>query len=180
MLTTLERAKTMLGVSLEDTGQDEQLLMLLGVASAAIEARCRRTFGRQVHVQEVDRTSGQYLFLRNYPVHSVTEVLEDEKEIKGFKVVKEKGMLSRSVWPCGLTVEYEAGYTLPGDETQDRPANLPKELEYACILFVQYAQRNPGVKSERVGDISVTYGDDGADIPAPIMALINPYVSRCL
>lgn len=173
MLTTVSRAKDMLGII--DDSQDTQIEALIGVGTDAIEAYCRRQFGRRVHTETIERTAGQYLQLRNYPIIEVTNVNRNGGQLKGWSEAVEKGMLIREDWPPDVTVEYEAGYVLPGDATEEVPANLPRSLEYACILFVQYAMREPGATSVRIGDLSVSYAQDGADMPGPVRSLLAPY-----
>lgn len=175
MLTTLERAKDMLGI--QDDYDDTQIEALIGVGTDAIEAYCRRTFGRAVHEEVIEHTSGRYLQVRNYPILEVTNVARNGGQLKSWTVAKEKGMLIRSDWPNDVTVDYVAGYILPKDETEETPANLPRSLEYACVLFVQHAMREAGATSVRIGDLSVTYGADGADLPGPVRSLLGPYRS---
>lgn len=93
-----------------------------------------------------------------------------------FVIEPENGMLFRRTgWPCGarlVEVEYLAGYILPSDEAGAPPATLPENIELACIMFAQILLRSPGVKSERVGDISVTY-DESKGLPDVVKALIQ-------
>ncbi|MEY9097091.1 hypothetical protein ABH899_005786, partial [Paenibacillus sp. RC84] len=93
-----------------------------------------------------------------------------------FTIESENGMLfRRSGWPCGtrtVEVEYLAGYILPSDEPGAEKATLPENYELACILYAQMLMRSPGVTSERVGDISVTY-ESGEGMPQTIKDLIR-------
>lgn len=175
MLTTVSRAKDMLGIT--DDSQDAQIEALIGVGTDAIEAYCRREFGRNIHTETPDQPAGRYLQLRNYPVIDVTNVNRNGGQLKGWSTAKEKGLLVREDWPPDVTVEYEAGYILPGDATPEVPADLPRSLEYACILFIQYALREPGATSVRIGDLSVSYAQDGADMPGPVRSLLGPFRS---
>lgn len=175
MLTTVKRAKTLMHIPADDTSQDAEIEMFIGIASDAIEARCRRIFKRQIHEQDIHRVSGCHLLCDNYPVYSAT-ITKGNEILTGYRLQKDRGILSWADWPCDFNVSYEAGYILPSDDPEAPEPTLPRQLEYACVLFIQFAQRRPGIKSERVGDISVTYGDDDSDLPAPIMALIAPFV----
>ncbi|MNX97688.1 hypothetical protein D3C86_1300640 [compost metagenome] len=85
-------------------------------------------------------------------------------------------LFRRSGWPCGariIEVEYSAGYILPSDQEGAAASTLPENYSLACILYAQMLMRTPGVQSERVGDISVAYKDDGGDLPAAVKSLIS-------
>ncbi|QCT03295.1 hypothetical protein E6C60_2583 [Paenibacillus algicola] len=177
MLATLNKAKAFMGVSEEDDSQDLTILSALAAASAAIERECNRSFEHKLYRQTLDGSGTQFLRLRNYPVESVSLLKVDGKEedADSFTIEPENGMLfRRSGWPQGarlVEVEYLAGYTLPSDETGAEPATLPENIQLACIMLAQILLRSPGVKSERVGDISVTY--DEAGLPAVVKSLLR-------
>ncbi|AIQ63310.1 hypothetical protein PSTEL_09650 [Paenibacillus stellifer] len=172
MLTTVERARTMLRA---DPSEDEFLGILIPAASAAIETFCNRSFGRAEFTEWVDVQQGGAL-LRNYPIEAVTSI-DGDTAVEGYTIAKDRGMISKPGWFCERPVQvvYTAGYILPSDATGDEAATLPADIEYACVLMVQQIQREPGITSERVGDISVTYGQADGTIPAAVRALVGPY-----
>ncbi|MGG6311570.1 hypothetical protein [Paenibacillus macerans] len=181
MLTTPEKAKSMTG----GTIPDEQLLPLLVAASAAIEERCRRIFKQQTYTETINTLKGPYQHVRQYPVRAVLVVHDrNGNYIPGTVEIVEDSpgiLFNRQGWPQGeraVTVSYEAGYILPEDEKEEMKANLPETLQYACILMAQHLLRNPGVLSERVGDISVTYEalNPSLPLPAAVEALIAPHI----
>ncbi|WP_342410612.1 phage gp6-like head-tail connector protein [Paenibacillus sp. FSL R10-2778] len=178
MLTTLDKART-LGIDPSGEIPDNELAALLTIASVAIEEVCRRNFKLQSYSERVSGMRGSYLRLPNYPVH---EVRIYEMANRPFEDVErlEHGILFRHCgWPGGergLTVNYTAGYVLPNDATEENPATLPETLEYACVLLAKHLQREHGVSSERVGDISVTYSAAEADMPMAVKSLINPHI----
>ncbi|KMZ43980.1 MULTISPECIES: hypothetical protein [Bacillales] len=180
MLTTLTRLKGVMQLPPEDTSMDETLLLLAAAASQAIENHCKRSFRKKVYTETLSGHDSLYLNLRNYPIHHIEEVraetvLADYKEIGDGRLYRANG------WPIGehnITVTYSGGYVLPSEATEAEPRTLPESIELACLLYMQMIGRNPGVKSERVGDISVTYGDDSQALPAPVAALLTPYVGR--
>ncbi|MNL54722.1 hypothetical protein D3C87_1780750 [compost metagenome] len=90
----------------------------------------------------------------------------------------EEGILYRlDGWPEGdraIMISYTAGYVLPNDATTDEPATLPETLEFACIMLAKHLLREPGVTSERVGDISVTYAAE--EMPVAVQSLIAPHI----
>lgn len=184
MLTTLDRLKKSMGIPLDDTSMDEQLILQLITASQAIENRCMRSFkkGSYTDIASGDPKS-KYINLVNSPLHLVQAVNTEDGPVTGFIILADGRLFRKNGWPCGehnITVTYEAGYTLPEDATPESPKTLPAPLELACILYAQTMMRAPGVTSERVGDISVSYAsnDDVNNMPAAVFALIQPYIGR--
>ncbi|MDR9857867.1 hypothetical protein RJP21_30190 [Paenibacillus sp. VCA1] len=179
MLATLKTAKRFMGIPEDDHSQDADILLALKAASIAIEREADRSFEKRTYQQTLDGPGTQFLRLRNYPVHSVSKLRVEGKEqsADSFVIESENGMLfKRSEWPCGpriIEVEYLAGYVLPNDEEGAEPATLPENITLACIMYAQMLMRTPGISSERVGDISVSYKDDGVEMPAVIKALIR-------
>ncbi|WP_234399635.1 hypothetical protein [Paenibacillus popilliae] len=175
-----------MGISEEDVSQDIELLAVLKAASTAIEQRTKRSYEYKLYQQTLNGSGTQFLQLRNYPIHSVPllKVEGIEQGIESFTIESENGMLfKRSGWPRGsrnIEVEYTAGYILPSDETGAEPATLPEDIQLACILYAWIMLRDPVVRSERVGNINVTYADFDADgrLPGPVAALVAPYVGR--
>lgn len=178
MLTTLAKAR-LLGVDPADDLSDTELTALLAVASAAIEEKCRRKFKLQEYTGRVNGMRGQYLYLPNYPVHSISVYESPERPYEDVETLDNGVFFRRYGWPGGergLSVIYTAGYVLPMDATDDNPSTLPETLEYACVLMAKHLQREHGVTSERVGDISVTYAANEADMPMAVKSLIAPHV----
>ncbi|QOS97556.1 phage gp6-like head-tail connector protein [Brevibacterium sp. JNUCC-42] len=180
MLTTLSKAKRLMGVPSENESRDVEILAFLTATSTAIENYCRRSFGLQEYKnQKFDGVRGNYLLVKNFPVHSVSSVQINKTEIKDYEIIDDKGMLFRTTgWQAKereISVSYMAGYVLPADATEENPCTLPEPLELACILYCQTLMRTPGVSAERVGDISVSYTSEGENIPFAVKSLINPY-----
>ncbi|MHA6481067.1 head-tail connector protein [Paenibacillus sp. strain BS8-2] len=174
MLATLERLK---GIMPEMEGNEDLLTLQIAAASASIEQYCKRSFRKQEYAERISGyASSKYINLRNYPVHEIKGI-----NVEGYELLDEGQLYRRGGWPCGdhnVTVSYIGGYVLPGEETTNDPRTLPKPLELACLLYAQMLLRSPGVKSERVGDISVTYADERTSLPPVVVALISPYVGR--
>ncbi|MEK4196667.1 hypothetical protein NYE59_26620 [Paenibacillus sp. FSL L8-0323] len=180
MLTTLKRAKSALGIMEGDTEQDFSLQIALEAASNAIERECNREFELKTYTQRLDGSGTQFLRLRNFPIQTVSEVREAGKVIAddSYEIEGENGMLfKRYCWPYGtrnIKVEYTAGYVLPSDVAGAAESTLPRNYELACILFAQTLMQTPGVTSERVGDISVTYASAASGVlPSAVAALIK-------
>ncbi|WP_405131894.1 phage gp6-like head-tail connector protein [Paenibacillus sp. FSL H8-0317] len=171
MLTTVEKLQK----NMPDEDPD-YLAMIIAAASQAIEEYCNRSFKKQAYTEILSGVNpSKYLNLRNYPIHEVTSM-----HIEGYTVLEEGRLFRQSGWPAGennISVQYIGGYVLPSDATEEEPRTLPMPLELACILYCQTLLRDPGIKSERVGSISVTYGDQNG-LPGPVKALVSPYVGR--
>ncbi|GBF73059.1 hypothetical protein PA598K_01344 [Paenibacillus sp. 598K] len=178
MLTTIERARRM-GVDPSEAMPDEELTMLIAVASTAIEEYCRRKFGMAEHSDRASGMRGPYLQLPNYPIHSVVIGRDFEHPVEDVSILADGILFSRCGWPGGIrdyAVTYTAGYVLPSQETEDNVTTLPATLEYACVLMIKHLQREHGVASERVGDISVSYSAAEADMPSAVKAMLAPHV----
>ncbi|MBY9077273.1 hypothetical protein KIH86_03630 [Paenibacillus sp. HN-1] len=180
MLTSLNRARSMMS-GVDDSVPDFELEMSLEAASAAIERFCNRELAQQTHKQRIDGSGTKFLRLRNFPIHSVAEVKVCGKELMESDYVIESGngiLFLEFGWPDGdrnVEVEYLAGYIMPSDAEGAPEPTLPRNYELACILYAQtLLHQTPGVTSERVGDISVTYETAAAgDLPAAVAALIR-------
>lgn len=175
----------MLGITHADPPTDDQLKTQLTVASELIEQYCRRKFKRQWHHETYDLCQGNVVLLRNYPVHHIQDVIAyDGSRIHDVEQLDHGRLFRRSGWPCGersISITYEAGYTLPGEESNERPIDIPKPLEMACSLYAQQVRDSMmtpfGVQSERLGEMAVTYAPDKGEnnIPSVVAALIAPY-----
>lgn len=177
MLTTLERLKSLLGSQAESWG-DEMLLLQITAASISIENRCKRSFKKQRYTEKISGHASKYINLRNYPIHQVEFPSDWE-----FEILEEGRIYKRDGWPIGshnIEVSYIGGYVLPSDATVDEPSTLPEPLEIACLLLSQQLLRDPSIRSERVGDISVAYADpfENGSMPQSVESLISAYVGR--
>lgn len=179
MLTTLNRAKKLMGIEPGDDFRDDEISMLLSAASSAVEDYCRRTFRLQSHTEKVSGRRGEYLQLKNYPVHSATVYERMDQPYTDVEMLDDGILFRPGGWPGGersITVSYDAGYVLPSDEPGEPAATLPAAIEYAVVLMIQHMERAPGVTAERVGDLSVSYSPNDLDMPAAAKALLSSYV----
>lgn len=192
-LTTLEAVKGELGIT--DTAQDALLSALSDRASDAIVTFCGRPFAQEGYRETVAGYGGTRLLLSRTPVVGVASVLADSEIITDWLLEDaEAGLLFRKrgwqwapilgwniVWqPVGgsenlnFTVEYTAGYVLPGDAGV---RTLPCDIEQACIEVVKawYAgrERDPAITGERLGDYQASYAVQG--LPAAARELLVPW-----
>lgn len=158
----------------EDTVRAERLLEL---ASAAVERWCNRTFAYIEDDEITIHVDDGVMFLPNGPVTEVSSVTGPSSpwlptpsvvdpvgyaEIQGH-VVRRYGW-----WGCGdYTVVYSHGYD-----------PIPDAIVLAVCLMVDGALNGPGggIRSESVGDYSVSYTDGFAALSvAPVSHLLAPY-----
>lgn len=83
-------------------------------------------------------------------------------------------------------VEFSAGHILPSgkdsgstwDGTTSTGVTLDADIQDACIELTRSLylsrDRQPGVQSERVGDLSITYSTGVDDLPASVLEIIKP------
>jgi hypothetical protein len=83
-------------------------------------------------------------------------------------------------------VEFSAGYLLLGgkdsgstwDGTTSTGVTLPADYQDACIEMARSMylsrDRQVGVQSERVGDLSITYSADAGDMPKSVLEILAP------
>ena len=180
MLTTLKRAKLLLGIDPTDTSRDDLLTALLEVSSQQIEDRCRRKFELQEHVQACSLQTAQPLIaLDNYPIESVSSVIDARGEsVTGFEILETGQLFRRDGWAPGmrtLTVTYRAGYVLPTDESA---GTLPATIELACVLNAKHLLENKaGIVSERIdGEYTVTYAQDNMPLHVSVESLIKHHI----
>lgn len=186
-LTTLEKAKSYLGIDPLDTTKDDDITFLINSASSLIEKKCRRVFGKALHIDNLPGRGATRLVLEHYPILELMElhIFDQKVDITKVKVLSDKGMLYRANggFPGAMDggrfmhpkpdvpydtiyVEYWAGYVLPKDDTPAEPRTLPFDLELACLKMIAHMNRDSNIqqgngnmliKSESIGDWSATY-----------------------
>lgn len=192
-LTTVDVVKSELGIS--DTSQDTLLAKLIDQASDAIVSFCGRPFAREDYRETVPGYGTNRLLLSRTPIVQISSVVADSEIITDYLLENaEAGILYRKrgwqwaptlgwhiTWqPVGgsenlnFTVDYTAGYVLPGDEGDTR--TLPHDIERACIDTVKAwfhaRERDPAVTGEGVGDYQASYAQG---LPASVRQLLEPW-----
>jgi hypothetical protein len=180
-LTTLEMAKSYIGIDSTDTSQDEFLTFSINSASNIIEKHCSRHFGVDTYFESKVGSASTKLVLENYPIVDLASVeIEGQLiDITDIRILSEKGMIYR---PRGgfprkmqvgrfmhprvddpqesIFVEYQSGYVLPKDASDTNPRTLPYDLEMACLRMLRIMHKDREVsqgknlilKREQIGD----------------------------
>jgi hypothetical protein len=173
-LTTLNSAKGVLGVKLDDLTKDNYVTDLINGASTAIEDNCNRKLKARDFTDELySGKNSRVLMLRNYPVNSITAIVTlDSEDAETAVVVTRKnvdaGILyyPSGVWPEGdvnIKVTYNAGYS-----------TIPENLALACNLLVEFYYKLT------IADFSTTFGEDGVVMkpeawPGKVKKLLEPF-----
>ena len=175
-MTTPERVISDLNLSSPDVGY---IGRLIDRASSVITEYTGRTFAKE-RVREDTTSDGDYrLVLERTPIREVHEVLYNDAVVDadsyhiehagaGFLWMDHRWRSTRiyhhwldfhktRFYRQRWTIEYTAGYNMPGSPDRD----LPYDIEGVCLDLVsgwyQSRQRDPGVRSEKVGDSQVQF-----------------------
>jgi hypothetical protein len=145
-LMTLEEAKTLLGIGSEESTSDDQIGLLIRMASGEIAAELGRTLAREIVTDTfVVDMPARRLYLSHWPVVEIadvtaftidgTDVIADTTGLDPLIVLeKNTGTLYRSdstYWSGTIKVTYIGGYSLPEE--------APDALKQALSLGVQDA-----------------------------------------
>lgn len=187
-LTSLARAKMLLGIDAGDAGDDARLRMLIEFASAAAMEYCGREFARATWRETIAGPNRYGLMLTHTPVRSVSTVefrsfgAAAWQAVTAFEIESPLvGLLRRTdaaVWsPSGhYRVTYEAGY--------DSLSEIPHALELGVIEIMKglyfttgEAARDPFIRQESIPDAaSFSYGGSaGAGIPESAMTHLDKF-----
>lgn len=166
-LTTVANVKYVWGRPQADTGDDDRIQTLINLISDRIEYWCGRKFTKQTYTDELhDGNGDNYLFLKQYPIVSVTEIKRDDIAVDSdyYKVYEDEGfVLKETYWTKGyqnLKVTYEAGFeTIP-------PAIAEIAIEWIIMLL-----------EGRMKDAKVD-GSEMGNPPDSIMLGLAPFKRR--
>jgi hypothetical protein len=186
MLTVLQQAKSKRLVSAEnvraDLGLSEakwpstRLTRMIDQASAMATSFCERTFGRQIYRERVYAVRPEGLLMGAGPVNRIVAVgIPGGAAYADHEYLLQDGRLllqdsfgagigdgsAYNLWQAlrpSLVVDYEAGWILPEDDTDDPTFTggdlLPADIEKAVIQLISVAVSEAGrdvtVKSDTV------------------------------
>lgn len=205
-LTTLARTKAYLGIS--GDSQDTALVMLINMATGTIEQYCKRRFKNQEYSNDIyDGTGTSEIVLRQFPVTELESLEVNTNTIgspswqtveasrygfysdgrvalgPGFQAFLPSDAGQFLIGPQRYLITYTAGYLIDFDHEAD-PAqhNLPPELEQACLNLVgayMNARKSQGLKSAKVGDITMVFKDSIAN-DAETKAVLERYAAASI
>lgn len=171
-----EDLKKYLRIPIADTSKDDLLILLLESCTMAAE----RYIGRYIIERDISeephdfyKAKSKYLQLEHYPVREVSAVMQNGENIdlSLIKTDTHNGLLKNSVaWHGVVLVSYTAG--LAQDYT-----GLPKNIRLALFQWIAVLlreQESGGIKSETLGDYSVSYYDS-SQIPPTCALLLESY-----
>lgn len=184
-LISLTEVKESLGINVGT--YDNLLTRLINSATEQIENYCNRRFTETVYTEIYSGDGNQFLFLRNAPVTALTKIefmtgdYDDpawdayESEFYNIDTTYTGGstmsndnsgvVYNRVSFYKGfnnIRVSYVAGYS-----------TIPSDVSESCVDLVSYlykAKNSKGIKSESLGDRSVTY-DTGATVKSAFDSL---------
>ena len=194
-LTEVTAVKNALGVS--STKFDIALTRLIGAATNAIEDYVGHVFAKQTYTETVAGRAHPIMLLTNVPIIGIPVVTCDGSVIVDFVVrdpmvgslYREAGW-NQAAWlgwesePCryfgtedlNFSVVYEAGYIMPGEEDRDLPAGIEQACVETVVAWYKRSSRDPAMKSKKVGDLNISYGDQDTTsnaLPPAARALLS-------
>lgn len=192
-LTTLERVKAELSLADSDASKDDILETRIAEASSAIAAYLRRCLAIETLAEtfRLENEAPEFLSLRQWPVRSVTSVLEDGLAVdpSQYELNPDTGVIYRLdasgyryVWIASKTVvvTYVAGYALPDDIGRNLPAAIEQgAVKLVCDMHFG-AGRDSRIKGESIPGVSQmdywvgSIGENGLITP-DVGALLDPY-----
>lgn len=174
---------------------DNELDALIEAASEMLmtELNFPRADGevQSILLQEYEQTilapdAFDFIQLARRPIVAISSLLSDgiSIDVDALLIDKSAGqvfMKDRSAFGCDIVATYTAGYNPPGDPA----ANVPKALERA-VAFMVYQERlqaddariAPPVKSERIKDYAVTYGDSVGSSATALPKMVQSAIDK--
>ena len=178
-LVILANVKTFLGIN--NSEKDDLLNLLIDQASAFVETKTQRKFESAVYTQEeYDGTGNRELALKHFPittftlfeVNNASDNSDDWSTVdsNNYWVDDETGIITKTssflewdprnhegladdaIFSLGKNryrATYTAGY-----------ASVPDDIQYVCMAMISYVmtrRKNMGIKSETLGDHTVTF-----------------------
>ena len=174
--TSLENLKSFLGVSTQDTSKDSLNELLIESCTEAAEKFLgrnivERTITEEPHDKQGSKT--KYLQVNQYPVSSITTLIEDGQSIDPtiLKLDKYNGIIKKPTnWKGVVLITYIAGIA-------SNMASVPKNIQldiWHWVKDILNLQENCNIKGETLGDYSVSYYEEHS-IPRQVALLLEGY-----
>jgi len=193
-LMTLDEAKLLMGLSVNDPNEDQQLQLFIDINSQTVMRLCNRIFAREeVREEWRELNGGHRIFPSHWPIHpadleSVESPAGTVLDPSNYELEEESGKIeifSSVAWTEPVVVTYWGGYRLPD--------GCPKPLKQACsLLNVQsklMAQLGTiaGIRQLRHKQATVGFhdplkiieaamGGHGSPTQMAVMTLLNKYM----
>lgn len=192
-LTTVALAKTYMKKT--DAADDTLIESLINATTVFVENYCGRRFKKTVYTAELkDGNGSQYLFLKHYPIVSVTTIYWTDITVgdtlidsDDYKIYANQGYIYKAGgWVYGhqnIKITYEAGYTFIGGAAGAVPEEL-YDLREVVNALVSMLFNNPtkyGIDSEKIGQYSVKFTSPGElidGLPKDLINRLNFYASQ--
>jgi hypothetical protein len=172
-LVTLKKVKSFLKIT--TTANDELLNSLIVQYSTLIESYCKRKFSKAEYTETYDGTGSPRLFLKQYPIGSVSSLSVDEItcDSADYVIYADEGIIELvdgSLFTkdkLNVAITYEAGYE-----------EIPPDIELCCQKLVALAFKE--TDSDRIGIASQSFGDQStsfvtSEFPEDIKKILNSY-----
>lgn len=144
-------------LKITDNTKDEYLLKIIQQNSFVIDSISNREFNKQKR-KETKYYVKDMVMLDITPVLEIVEIVADGQIVNNYKLFEESGIIIFETYKNRFeTVEvtYEGGY-----ETEETSFAIPGDIEKACLSLCLYqTSGESAIKSESIGDYSVTYQD---------------------
>jgi hypothetical protein len=184
-LTTLAALKADLAIA--DTGMDSYLETLIEQHTGSIAAFLGRSLPRESLRQDERATGDDVIVLERRHVVSVSSVSVDGEalavgdwELDGrllYRLCHER----RARWCGRVSVDYQAGWLLPGEVGRDLPADIERACIELCARSFHARGRDPALRSYEAVDIerySLSAADSVATrdgLPLDVAERLAPY-----
>lgn len=170
---SLDNLKTYLRISSSDSSKDALLNLLLESCTQAAEVYIGRYIIARDIIEEphdFDGVKSRYLQLDQYPVCKINSIIQNGEslDVASLKVDMYNGLVKKSSpWRGVVLVSYKAGIAAG---LEDVPKNIQLAL-WRWIESILSEQESGGLKSETLGDYSVSYYDERQIPPASALLL---------
>lgn len=173
---SLEELKVYLKIPSSDTSRDALLNLLLESCTLAAE----RYMGRYIIARDIsdephdfDGLKSKYLQLEQYPIIEIESIIQNGEnlDLSSLKSDNYNGLIKKNTpWRGVVLASYKAGIAANQEEV---PANIRLAL-FQWVGFLLSEQESGGIKSETLGDYSVSYYDE-RQVPSACALLLETY-----
>jgi hypothetical protein len=190
-LLTLDEAKLMLGISLTDTSEDDQLALYITIASQTCARMCNRIFAKETLSESWRDIGDRRIFLSHWPVdaadvQSVESPSGTVLDPSAYELEELSGKVSKyDGWSQPIVVTYSGGYDLPAE------APMPLKRAAGLIVWQQKLQGTVatigGIRQLSHKDSRVVFHDPlkilqaalgaaGTPMQSALMVLLSHYI----